>query len=440
MNLYPHQEDVLEQLKAHNRCAMYLDMGLGKTYTGSEKMMQLGKKVNLVICQKSKVNDWCEHLYTHYHRKYLIFDLTKKNQFADFFNGYEYDRIGVINYELAWRRKDLLKLQDFTLMLDESSLIQNEKAKQTKFILKLQPSNVILLSGTPVSGKYENLVTQANLLGWNISQEIYDRTYVNWTLTEDDGSGMRHRIVDKSDPYKNVDRLKNKLREYGAIFMKTEDVLDLPEQTFIPVMVDAPKEYKKFMKNDIITIDTLNLREFHDGSDFYGKDVTPRVELIGDTIFTKRLYARQLASQYNQNKIDALKDLIQSTQDRLIIFYNFNAELDILKGICGTLQRPYSEVNGSVKDLSNYEEMNDSVTLVQYQSGAKGLNLQKCNKIIYFSLTEKCEDWMQSQKRIHRIGQSQPCFYYILMARNTIDERIYDSLQRGVDFTDDLFY
>ena len=392
-------------------------------------MMQIRNSVNLVICQKSKVDDWCEHFTDNY--SLPVYNLTNKKDFERFFEMTElvHGIVGIINYELAWRRKELLQLHDFTLMLDESSLIQNIKAKQTKFIMKMQPSGVILLSGTPCSGKYENLVTQANLLGWNISQEIYDRTYVNWTLTPDDGSGMRHRIVDKDDPYKNVERLKDKLRQYGADFLKTEEVIDLPEQNFIDVWVDAPKEYKKFMKDSIVTVGL----ESEDG---YVEDV---FELIGDTIFTKRLYARQLCSQYNQHKIDALTDLIQSTQDRLIIFYNFNAELDILKGICNALERPYSEVNGQVKDLSNYEKIDGSISLIQYQAGAKGLNLQKANKIIYFSPTEKCDDWMQSKKRIHRIKQDRPCFYYLLKCKGSIEEDIYAALQRGEDYTDLLF-
>lgn len=425
MKLYQHQEEALERTKNFNRCAFFHDMGLGKTYSGSEKMIQIGNRVNLVICQKSKVNDWYKHFVDNYN--VYVLDLTDKKQLEKFRKCYEHEDdvilsmvIGVINYELAFCRPQLLQLSDFTLMLDESSLIQNIKAKQTKFIMNLNPSNVILLSGTPCSGKYENLITQAHLLGWNISQEIYDRTYVNWTLTPDDGSGMRHRVVDKDDPYKNVDRLKDKLRQYGADFLKTEDVIDLPEQNFIHVWVDAPKEYKKFIKNDYVKL-------------------SDDLELIGDTIFTKRLYARQLCSQYNQNKIDALIDLIQSTQDRLIIFYNFNAELDILKGICNALERPYSEVNGQVKDLSNYEELNGSISLIQYQAGAKGLNLQKANKIIYFSPTEKCDDWMQSKKRIHRIKQDRVCFYYLLTCKNTIEEHIYETLQRGENYTDELF-
>lgn len=404
-------------------------MGLGKTFVGSEKMMQFNNTVNLVICQKSKVNDWVQHFTEHYElsHKMMIYDCTKwsKSDWLLFSNDPEFIKdahqqhitVLVINYELAWRRKDLLKLHGFTLMLDESSLIQNSKAKQSKFILQLKPKNVILLSGTPTSGKYENLYSQIKLLGWNISETLYNKQYVNWKLI--DVGGFIHTIVDKEEPYKNVERLKQKLREHGAVFMKTEECFELPEQNTVILYVPTSKEYKKFMRDSIITIDD--------------------VELIGDTTLTKRLYARQLCGHYNKDKLNTFKELVESTQDRLIVFYNYNAELDALKQICNTLDRPISEVNGHCKDLTAYENESNSVTLVQYQSGAKGLNLQKANKIIYFTLTDKCEDWMQSQKRIHRIKQDKPCFYYILMCKDSIEEKVYESLERGVDFTDQLF-
>lgn len=66
-----------------------------------------------------------------------------------------------------------MSLEDFTLLLDESSMIQNDKAKRTKAILKLKASNVILLSGTPVGGKYENLYSQLKLLGWKITKNNF---------------------------------------------------------------------------------------------------------------------------------------------------------------------------------------------------------------------------------------------------------------------------
>lgn len=442
MQLYQHQIDVLQQTEHQNKVAYYLDMGLGKTFIGSEKLKQLSENINLIICQKSKINDWIEHLKKYYNAE--IYDLTNTGGMKCFLsyagmaeNGTAVI-FGVINYELAWRRKQLLQLENFTLMLDESSLIQNDTAKQTKFILKLKPTNVILLSGTPTAGKYENLWTQAQLLGWNISKRTYENQYINYQLV-DYGTGFKVRVVDKKNPYKNVERLKRKFAEHGAVFMKTEDVLDLPKQNFIIVKVDKTKEYDKFMKNDYLNLDTKNLSEFHNDSDFYGKDVTPHIELIGSTSLTKRLYARQLLSQYNRHKIQAVKDLIGSTDDRLVIFYNFNDELELLKRICNAQNRPVSEVNGWRKDLYAYEHENNSITLVQYQAGAMGINLQQANKIIYFSLPERSELFEQSKKRIHRIGQDKPCFYYVLIAKNSVDELIYKTLLMRKDFTDELF-
>jgi superfamily II DNA or RNA helicase len=54
ISLYDHQIQALSETEKNNRVAYYLDMGLGKTFVGSEKMLQLGSKVNLIVCQKSK--------------------------------------------------------------------------------------------------------------------------------------------------------------------------------------------------------------------------------------------------------------------------------------------------------------------------------------------------------------------------------------------------
>ena len=419
MKLFPHQVDGLKQTEGHPNCALYWDMGLGKTFGGSEKMVAYGNRVNLIICQKSKVNDWWNHFRDHY-PELIRFDLTTKNAIPGFMNLIDVGIpiVGVINYELAWRRKDLLKLVDFTLMLDESSLIQNRKAKQTKFILQLKPKNVILLSGTPTAGKYENLWTQAHLLGWNISEDLYNRQYVNWKTVESDG--FFHKIVDMDSPYKNVERLKQKFRDHGAVFMKTEEVFDLPDQTFIPVTVPTSKEYRKFMKTGYV--------KMPDGS-----------ELIGDQIFTKRLYARQLCGVYSKDKLEAFKELIQSTNDRVIVFYNFTEELTTMLGAIHDLNRPHALVCGWKKDLTAYEDHDNSVTFIQYQAGAMGLNLQKANKIIYFSLPERSDLFEQSKARIHRIGQDRPCFYWIMTCEDSVEEMIHETLLERKDFTDELF-
>ena len=359
---------------------------------------------------------WLNHYQRHYYGR-QTFDLSKPKELESFLvcDG---QKIGVVSYQTVWRRKQLVGLQDFVLICDESSNLQHKTAKQTKGILKMNPSAVVLLSGTPTAGKYENLWTQAHLLGWGISEDLYNRQYVNWKTIEADG--FFHKVVDMENPYKNVERLKQKFRDHGGVFMKTEDVFDLPGQTFTTITVPSSKEYRKFMKSGYV--------QLADGT-----------ELIGDQVFSKRLYARQLCGMYSQAKLEAFKELLQSTNDRLIVFYNFKLELAELQCVAWDLNRPCSWVNGDKRDMEAYESADNSVTFIQYRAGSKGLNLQKANKIIYFSPTEMVDDWMQSQKRIHRIGQQMPCFYYKMTCANSIEERIYDALARGVDYTDDLF-
>lgn len=427
IQLYEHQKRALEQTSDRNRCAYYLDMGLGKTFVGSEKMIRLGAKVNLVVCQKSKVKDWVDHFRDNYENSRpwcLITDLTKctasdiKLHFMSWVkdaNEHAFPHVYVINYDLLWRRPELLKLKGFTLMLDESSLIQNYSAKRTKFVLKMQPANVILLSGTPTGGRYERLWTQMHLLGWPISRKLYEQTYVIWDYLDVPFSSYSIPVV---RGYKNVARLKRKMREYGCVFMKTDECFDLPDQQDVMIRVDASSDYRKFMKNRYL--------QMSDGT-----------ELVGDTSLTARLYARQLCGQYSKSKLSAVQDLIESTDDRLIIFYNFTAEMEMLRKICG--DRPVSIVNGTTKDLTAYREYSDSITLIQYQAGAHGLNLQKCRRIIYYTLPESSELFEQSRKRIHRIGQEQKCFYYIPVCRGSIEEKILQALKMRRDYTDDLF-
>lgn len=436
MQLFEHQAKALEATKNLNRVAFFHDMGLGKTFTGAEKIHQLGGRVNLVICQKSKIDDWYNHFADHYNDIYVN-NLTVGLDLSAFMctkDQVDTQIIGIINYDLIFRRPELLKIKFDTIMLDESSMIQNETAKRTKAIMKLQTDNVILLSGTPTGGKYENLYSQLRLLGWNISKTQYWSEFIE--TRKIDMGGFKIPVV---TGYKNVGRLKRKMRQYGCDFMTYEQAIEriaetennsqplppLPAQTFIDIKIDTSKEYRKFRKEKIVEIP-------------FGS-VGDKQAFVGDTALTQMLYERQLCGSYNAEKLAAFADLLESTNDRLIVFYNFNNELCRLKDLCEAAKRPVSEVNGKTKDLTAYEGAGDSVTLIQYQAGAMGLNLQKANKIVYFTPPLSSELYEQSKKRIHRIGQDRPCFYYRLVCRGSIEGKIYDVLAKRQDYTEKLF-
>lgn len=405
--LFPHQKQALEVTRDKNKVAYYLDMGLGKTFVATEKAEELGTKIILVVCQKSKIEDWEEH-YRKFYPKYktVIYKKPLPNIKAN--------TVVIINYDLIWRREEFKKINNFTLILDESSYIKNDKSKRTKFILEMKPKNIILLSGTPTGGKYEELYSQIRLLGWRITKTNYWDSYIIYYLQNISGFKIK-----KVTGYKYVDNLKRKLREHGAVFMKTDEVITLPKIIEHEIKVKNVPEYQKFKKDRLVNIDGI--------------------ELVGDTSLTNLLYLRQLASMYNKYKYEKIVELLESTDDRVIIFYNFKHECENLKTICKKLNKPIAIVSGEDRDLKNYEQHDDSVILVQYQAGAMGLNLQKSNKIIYFSFTLSSELFEQSKKRTHRIGQERTCIYYYLITEKSIEKDIFETLKMRKDYTDKLF-
>ena len=419
VDLFEFQKAVLDSTAERNRVGYYLDMGLGKTFVGAEKSARLGIDV-IVVCQKTKIEDWVEH-YSRNYKQFRVFDLTVKNGLTEF-SEYEGLKCGVINYDLVFRRPLLSKIKGYTLILDESSLIQNEKSKRTKFITgKMKADNVILLSGTPTGGKYENLHSQLGLLGWNISKTMYWDHYIDYEVLDVGFNIHTHEPnhVKVVKGYKNVDRLMGKIRELGCVFLKTEDVFDLPEQRDVVISCKPSDEYLKFQTDWVVDVDDT--------------------ELVGDTVLTALLYSRMLCGSYSRDKLDRLSDLLASSDDRIVIFYNFVEEAIRIKEILNVLDKPISEINGSVKDLTAYNEKSDAVVLCQYQAGSMGLNLQQSHIMVFFSPPLPYEQYAQARKRIHRIGQKDSCIYYKMVVAGSVEENIYERLAMREDYNEDMF-
>lgn len=409
MGLFAYQQAALDRVEGKRRCAFYHDMGLGKTFTGAEKLMSDRRwKRALVVCQKSKVADWVDHFEAHYDMP--VIDLTKQDVCRDV------EAVMVVNYDLIWRRPQLMELDDLALMFDESSLLQNATSKRTKAAMKLagKADTLVLLSGTPIDGKYERLWTQLRMLGWDIDEKLFWRQYVESETTMREGFP-----ITKVTGYKNEERLVRKMKGLGCDFLKTDDVIDLPDQRFIRVDVPMSEYYRNFAKTNVITA--------------FGR------EFVGDTVFGDLTAKRQLAAAYSRAKLEAFGDLLDGTSKRLVVFYNFDVELEGLTAELEKRCRRYGVLNGKAHDLSPFFDTDDGVALIQYQSGAMGVNLQQADTCVYFSPPLASSLFEQSKKRIHRVGQDKPCTYYELVSKGTVEDKIYDTLAMRRDYTEKLF-
>lgn len=407
IELFNHQINAINAVKGKENVAFFLEMGLGKSITGICQCLIFDNPRTLLVCPKSLILTW-KNTFSQFFPELKVTDLTKCKNVLDFIG------FGIINYDILFRRKELLDLTDYTLMLDESSKIMHDTSKRTKFILKMKPKNKILLSGSPCAGKYENLYTQAKLLGLEYNKTQWWDNFVKWRLID-----VGQFRIKSAYGYKNVDKMMKELTEHGAIFMATEDVISLPSINKQYIKVETSSDYRKFIKNRIVVVDEK--------------------ELVGDNVLSKRLYARMLCGSLNKFKLECLRDLLEDTNERVVVFYNFKRDYEDIVKVCKELEKNFSSVNGDVKDLDAYEKFDNSVILCQYQSASYGLNLQKACRMIYFDLPESVDQYIQSGARIHRIGQTNKCWYFYILCQGSVEEDILDALDSGKDYNDDLF-
>lgn len=337
--LYNFQQAALDKIKNFDNALLAAEMGTGKTLMSIEQSERWNSPMLICLVLKSTVQQWLDELESQTDRRVFNGYKKTKTDGIDAFIACSERKCIVIGYD-AYKALCAKKLREYinanaesvTMICDESSLIGNMKSQRTKSVLKSDTAHKIMLSGTPATGgKMENLIPTMHLLGWPITKEEFLQNYCDvyeWT-----NPARPWVTIPIIQGYKNIDELHAGLEQHGTVFLTMEDAgVELPEVTEQSIRQKKTSDYKKFMKNGIITI---------------GDE-----EIIGDNSLTKMMRARQLCSIYNPERAAAVEELLlQAGTEPVVVFYNWTAELDILKSICERLKRPVSVVNGQTRDI-----------------------------------------------------------------------------------------
>jgi hypothetical protein len=132
------------------------------------------------------------------------------------------------------------------------------------------------------------------------------------------------------------------------------------------------------------------------------------------------------------SRLEMVKKLIES-HPKLIIFYNFNYELEILRGLASVVKT--AEWNGHKKDPLPFED--SWVYLVQYIAGSEAWETTATDAMIHYSLTYSYKNFMQSLGRIDRLGTSfRTLYYYVLQSSAPIDRSILNALREKKNFNE----
>jgi hypothetical protein len=126
----------------------------------------------------------------------------------------------------------------------------------------------------------------------------------------------------------------------------------------------------------------------------------------------------------DRSRLAKLRVLLK-THPRLIVFYNYNYELDILRELIGEV--PVGEWNGHRKQpIPNTDSW---VYLVQYVAGAEGWNCTSTDAMVFYSLTYSYKNFEQAQGRIDRLNTPfNTLYYYVLQSNSSVDRAVRSAL------------
>ena len=142
-------------------------------------------------------------------------------------------------------------------------------------------------------------------------------------------------------------------------------------------------------------------------------------------------YMRRIINS-DPSRLDAVRMLLKM-HEKLIIFYNFNYELDILMNLSDS--RQIFQWNRRKHD--GLPESAEWVYLVQYAAGSEGWNCTSTDAMCFYSMTYSYKMYAQAQGRIDRLNTPYTnLYYYILKSASYPDKKVFEAISQKRDFNE----
>lgn len=436
-NPYPYQSRAVDFIADHPRCALFLDMGLGKTAITLAAIRDalfdsLTASRVLVIAPKSTaVNTWpaerCK--WTNFWGMRMGVAVgTAKQRHEVIDNPPE---VTVINREnVAWLVGKAAGTWPWDMVvLDESSSFKSHRSARWKALRKVLPKirRMVLLTGTPSPNGLEDLWAQIWLLdrGARLGSTL-TQYRTRWFYPGAHNGDVVYQWLPRKGAREEI---ASKLSDI-CMSMKAEDYISVPEISDIDVPVAmepwAAAAYAKFQRDLLLPC--------RDGAEVAATTaaalVNKLLQYTGGHVYDDAGKAHDTTSV----KLDALKEIVEVASSPVLVFYGFRSEIPSLLSIEGA-----ELFDGSPDMLSRWNAGSIPVLLAHPASMAYGLNMQEGGHVmVWYTLTWNLELYEQAKARLHRQGQKRPVMNYRLVCRGTVDEKVCNGLAQKTRIQDTL--
>lgn len=451
---WEHQKKALSYLYKRDAAALYTDMGTGKTKVMIDLIQSRGFRKVLVVAPNNACGVWEEQIKLHgllefhvirlnQHSVDKVIEIIGQNENRQQIFGNKAIIVYIINYEKVWRKgldkiwlRKSLKLD--CVICDESHRIKTPRSKCSMYLARLGKvvPHRYLVTGTPLAENPVDVFAQYKFLdpsifGTNFTNFRDEYENLDAVLT----ARIGYRILDKNNPYKNLDKLREKMFSC-AFYIKS--TVELPEQVDkiwkFPMPSKTETLYNQFFKEKAAELNGKWLETSNALTTILRlQQITSGYASVED-LDTKE----QKIVNVDTARRDELRVILEDLQaEPVVVFARFKKDLKNIRKTCKEMGLSYSEVSGNINTLKEWKESQTQVLAVQYKSGSESIDLTRARYCIYYSLVPQLSLYEQSRKRIHRPGQTRGVVYiHMLETRRkgqTIDEKMYSALKSKKD-------
>lgn len=419
MNLYPFQKIGVEKLCMHTRYLIASDPGLGKTcqLINAVKVLQRiqPERLNvLVVCPKSMIITWGREV-----------DLWGGRE--SHWTVINHDRLITKDFALLCRNWDVIIYDEAHLYLKN---IDTKRAKAC-FVLNDLAKVVWLSTATPASKSAEDYycmikillpslkVTLSKFRAMFCNEEdafIYTKKPLRKCKSRQLASGMYENIVRGYSGFKNVEKLKEIFSKCAVKHKTAEVASELPSLTISDYAVSGSVSVSKKESDDIL--------------DYVSKGIEPPP------------HYQEVLKKVGLAKIPSVIELLSTyPSDVKVVIFAWHRDVvkEMVEAIRKETDREVGFITGEVTSANLRQTMMDSfqtgslnVLVMNMQSGGVGITLTAATKGIYLQFPYTADHWIQSQKRIHRIGSKKPVQIVKVMIEKSIDEHVFGILEGRV--------
>jgi superfamily II DNA or RNA helicase/predicted nucleic acid-binding Zn finger protein len=433
-DLLPYQLDGIAFAAGIGRAVLADDMGLGKTIQaiGVAELLARESGVSrvLIVCPASVKSQWRNEIVRFSGREAQIVAGNGRDRAGQYANAVFFT---ICNYEQVLRDLTAVEKAHWDLIvLDEGQRIKNWFAKTSRTIKALRSPYALVLSGTPLENRLEEL--------YSVVEFIDDRR-----LGPDFRFEHRHRIVNERGRvmgYKNLDTLRDMLRPVLLRRTRAMVMKQLPPRTTDIVRIPGTDEQIGINATNLNIVAQIVRKAYLTEMDLLRlQKALLLCRMAADSTFLVDKQAPGFSSKL-ERLAEMLPRLAADAERKVVLFSEWTTMLDLIeKRILNQCGLQFVRLDGSVPQRKRQELVhrfqNDPACtfFIATNAGATGLNLQAANTVVNVDLPWNPAVLEQRIGRAHRMGQKRPVHVYVLVTEGTIEENMLKTLAAKKDLS-----